>query len=410
MSAQAKNFLNMYFGNISFQTKKNYLEIILTGCDAIFTCNLVVSFLTKCPWYGILISGLAVVCSVIFHILSRTEKISSDEKKTNILIHLLVTFAALIFMPLEFLTCGGLDSGMPICAVWGLVMILTLCNRKSLFPLLIFGAVEFCVSFIIVRYNQAFFESTSLSDAYSYVHVYLSALIVGIGTGATFIKLQNDLVRESDKETEMVTKLEDISTKDVLTGLYNRQYLVTYTGGLIQKVRKGETVSFCVMTFGIDNLDEMKENCTVSDMNETIQNFTVMLKKNLGKFGLLARYGENEFTCILNTSDETSAFRKAEQLRVNVNNTGLCEHCSYVPTISGGIAKLDPAAIPSDQTPENQAEVMLSKAYNDLFLAMKAGGDQISWHNGGIAPVCYNSVDAVMTEPDRRPGTTDNNN
>lgn len=109
-------------------------------------------------------------------------------------------------------------------------------------------------------------------------------------------------------------KLRDQSTRDALTGLYNRRYLdETLDRELILAVRHSHPVS--VIISDVDHFKAVNDRYGHSAGDEVLRVFSGLLKQHARGSDICCRYGGEEFLVVLPRMSQDIAIERAELLR-----------------------------------------------------------------------------------------------
>ncbi|MBL34427.1 MAG: hypothetical protein CMI10_05965 [Oceanospirillaceae bacterium] len=118
---------------------------------------------------------------------------------------------------------------------------------------------------------------------------------------------------------ELEAKLREISSRDLLTGLYNKPYFRASLAGAVDKaVLKGARGA--VLYINIDNFGKVKSDIGISYADTVITEIGTMLRGMVTEQDVLARVGEDIFACLRMNIDAESALQYAEQIRDKVEH------------------------------------------------------------------------------------------
>jgi len=183
---------------------------------------------------------------------------------------------------------------------------------------------------------------------------------------------QQVLIREQQQKLELSNRqLEQLATRDDLTGLANRrmlQMLATEEHALMIR----QKTPACLLLLDLDLFKNINDEFGHPAGDELLCQLGALLTQTVRASDRVARWGGEEFAILLRNSDAAKGLQVAEHIRTLVeqhrfelpNQTGVRHE--IVMTVSIGVAQLDP-----------EAGDMLDQAYRvaDMALyAAKAGG------------------------------------
>ncbi len=230
----------------------------------------------------------------------------------------------------------------------------------------------------------------------SYFYALLLA-IVGIWIGffagkdaREFTQMSREVqsLREAQRKLEYQQKLverhqytiEELSTIDSLTRIYNRPYLLE-KGTLVleEAARKGESVGFILLD--IDHFKKYNDNFGHLVGDKTLRIVADVMKGAVRADDLVGRYGGEEFLIIQPGRSLSESLVAAERIRQNVEKqavtllnqmTGL--NIPLAVTISAGVVATDP------NMPEN-IDALIHKADIALYTAKEKGRNQVQLYS-----------------------------
>jgi diguanylate cyclase (GGDEF)-like protein/PAS domain S-box-containing protein len=155
-----------------------------------------------------------------------------------------------------------------------------------------------------------------------------------------------------------------LALRDPLTELPNRRYAEVYLDQEFAAAERGR--SLAVVLFDFDNFHEFNSLNGRSAGDGVLRGFANLLRQTTRRMNVSARYGPEEFLCILGSCDENGALTFAARIRERLR---AAESTVSLPTASVGIAVYGPGL----DTPRQ----LLSAAEDALLLAKRAGRDRV---------------------------------
>jgi diguanylate cyclase (GGDEF)-like protein len=160
----------------------------------------------------------------------------------------------------------------------------------------------------------------------------------------------------------MLANLHEASSRDALTGLYNRRSMIEQLGRQWQRHRRTQA-PLAIMTIDLDHFKRINDTLGHTAGDSVLVHLTKLLQNHVRGEDLVGRVGGEEFMLLLPDTEPQQAISLAERLRVLVRAEALGT------TISVGIA----LAHSVDKDPES----MIARADAALFRAKEAGRNRI---------------------------------
>jgi diguanylate cyclase (GGDEF)-like protein len=171
-------------------------------------------------------------------------------------------------------------------------------------------------------------------EAAASASVMVTVLLVA---STTLVGMLVHAVRRHEADlTAANARLEDISQRDPLTGLYNRRYLFTKLEYELARVRRGQSFGIVMM-----DLDSFKR---VNDLQGHLRGDLLLkevasaLSASTRAIDTAARYGGDEFMIVLPDADAAQARVVAERISAGVRDVGLRFDAQQPVTASLGVA------------------------------------------------------------------------
>ncbi len=157
---------------------------------------------------------------------------------------------------------------------------------------------------------------------------------------------------------------------DALTGLYNRRYMETHVGTLVdQALTRGKPLS--VLILDIDYFKSINDTHGHDAGDDVLQDFAIRIRKSIRGIDLACRYGGEEFVVVMPETDMAVATMVAERLRRRIASEPFPIQKgarSIEVTISIGIAGLGP---------NDNAAAVIKRADQALYRAKRDGRNRV---------------------------------
>ncbi|MEX0624586.1 EAL domain-containing protein [Saccharospirillum sp.] len=122
------------------------------------------------------------------------------------------------------------------------------------------------------------------------------------------------VIRRNDADNEeLQAKIKEISTQDLVTGLYNRQHFTDALKTAYQQVLKNNA-SQIVLHFGIVNFSDLKTKAGIAGTDVILKELAEVYARHQPKGSMLARYGDDSFALLIGSGNIDTL--KADALEV----------------------------------------------------------------------------------------------
>lgn len=346
-------------------------------CIIVFVSNLILTAISTYSLYAkaTYISGCIVL--LILYIAGNFTKTFRQKKIVSIVFCIIVN---IVIFPLLFVFSGGIHSAVPMYFIFGIVTTILLLNKRTLAIILTIEACTHATVLGLSYFKPDIVEYFMIVKEERYAAVAIGSVLTGLALGIVLRLMVFAFDNERDKVNTLVKELEDVTVRDVLTGAYNRRYLMENIETLSKQVEDGEINTFSIIMYDLDHFKSINDTYGHVVGDEVLKSFANILKRNLRDKDILSRYGGEEFIIVLPTATNVASFRRAEQIRAHVETTCLCDELKTRVTVSGGICEYA-----SNMTPQE----MIEKADTNLYIAKESGRNKIVWKQGAQSPVCY---------------------
>jgi two-component system cell cycle response regulator len=162
----------------------------------------------------------------------------------------------------------------------------------------------------------------------------------------------------------------EMAITDALTGLYNRRYMETHVGTLVeQAAARGKPLT--VLVLDIDYFKAINDTHGHDAGDDVLREFAIRIRKSIRGIDLACRYGGEEFVVVMPETDLAVATMVAERLRRRIASEPFPIQQgarSIEVTISVGIAGLGSG---------DSAAAVLKRADQALYRAKRDGRNRV---------------------------------
>lgn len=127
------------------------------------------------------------------------------------------------------------------------------------------------------------------------------------------------VARPQQDSAELEERLKEISSKDVLTGLYNRQYLMDALNQTITRVQK-ENTDAALAYINLDDFVQKKTQIGISGADLVIGDMATILSESVEEHQILARLSDDAFCILATQGNADSLASTAETIRKRVED------------------------------------------------------------------------------------------
>jgi two-component system cell cycle response regulator len=173
------------------------------------------------------------------------------------------------------------------------------------------------------------------------------------------------------KEVTMAMgKMAEMSTRDDLTGLYNRRYFIEVSEREIAKAQRYENeLVLCMLD--LDYFKKVNDTHGHAAGDKVLKEVAGLLQESVRKSDVPCRYGGEEFAVIMANTHLDDGEKFCERLRIAVENHPISYNGSNLNvTVSIGVAQFTPAY-------DHSATDLLEKADSALYLAKREGRNKV---------------------------------
>jgi diguanylate cyclase (GGDEF)-like protein len=131
---------------------------------------------------------------------------------------------------------------------------------------------------------------------------------------------EDGVIRGIMRDLTRNRELEELSTLDVLTGLYNRGFFQTFLMNKVRNMRAGQEAGLSLLFLDIDNFKSYNDTYGHLDGDFVLKKVADAIRAALRAEDVACRYGGEEFSVIL-SCDAALAVVIAERVRRTIEDT-----------------------------------------------------------------------------------------
>ena len=195
-------------------------------------------------------------------------------------------------------------------------------------------------------------------------------------TEARYDELEQRMLGLQRENLDLVVKnrmLSEVSTRDALTGLYNRWFVLEKIDSEINRaLRHGSPMSLLMLD--IDHFKRINDTWGHSAGDQVLQAIGKLLRESCRVYDVPGRYGGEEFCIVLPETKPGNTNVVAERIRRRLETTELsCGDGSIVVTASIGIAGMEAAAEGEILSPA----ALIDRADRAMYTAKNRGRNRV---------------------------------
>ncbi len=201
------------------------------------------------------------------------------------------------------------------------------------------------------------------------------SLGVMLYTGSAIHHLRDRTKRQYVDLQEALEINKKLATTDDLTGLYNRRYFMEE---LVQQKALSERndSDFVICYCDLDHFKHINDTFGHHTGDIVLQKFSEILKASIREIDYAARFGGEEFVCLLVNTDIENALKVTERIRETLANYNFSDVApSLNATVSIGIANFKQF---------NTLQETLMCADNRMYLAKNMGRNKVVYSDDNI--------------------------
>lgn len=175
------------------------------------------------------------------------------------------------------------------------------------------------------------------------------------------------VIQDISQDEELKTKLKELATTDLVTGLFNRQYLIETITGLIggKEIDKNHLIFL-----KLDNYTALKDNIGTAGFDIAARDIADIIRHAIPHSLCSAHFSDDIFTILVRNDDPKTSMELAEKLRDTIGEHVIdIEGKTYSTTISVGFVQMN--------STHKTAQRMLTEAERACTTAQTEGGNTV---------------------------------
>jgi diguanylate cyclase (GGDEF)-like protein len=252
--------------------------------------------------------------------------------------------------------------------------------RKTL--QLVDGQSPEAVNSFAIRFSEQRLAITSpdgkpFSDAERSVIEGVIELLRAVGeTEARYAELEQRMLSLQRENLDLIVRnrtLSEVSSRDALTGLYNRWFVIEKLDSELNRaLRHGSPMSLLMLD--VDHFKRVNDTFGHAAGDQVLQAIGKLLRESCRVYDVAGRYGGEEFCIVLPETRPGNTSVVAERIRSRLAATELpCGETSIIVTASIGVAGMD---TPADNEALSPA-ALIERADRALYSAKNRGRNRV---------------------------------
>lgn len=283
----------------------------------------------------------------------------------------MIIITGFIYIPFMYFQTAGYDgTSLLFALLFGFILSVFFSGKMRLFLIVSNLAEYLCCIALQYRIPALVVPHGAIEAKIIDTVVALVLTLGGMAIMTTYVNnaYEKELVRSKELIGEIQAaneKLEFLTNRDPLTGVFNRRYVDAYLhDALGECAENGSTMS--VMMFDLDFFKRINDTYGHSFGDYVLKQVAETVDNKLRASDVFARYGGEEFIAVLQGDTVDAAAMIAERLREAVRDIPLRHNVQI--TISIGIAHLQPG---------DEMQSLVDRADKMLYQAKEQGRDRV---------------------------------
>lgn len=189
---------------------------------------------------------------------------------------------------------------------------------------------------------------------------------------AQLSNLRTRLRTKQDELTQALDRIQVLATRDELTGLYNRRYMMSVLDEHQRRLSRSSEHDFCLAILDIDFFKQINDTHGHGVGDEVLRNFAIQAALMTRDTDVLARWGGEEFMLVLVGTNVEEAELGIQRLRDSLKNVTVArDHLALHPSFSAGLTAYQPG---------ESLQACIDRADKALYCAKQGGRNRtVTW-------------------------------
>jgi diguanylate cyclase (GGDEF)-like protein len=215
------------------------------------------------------------------------------------------------------------------------------------------------------------------------IHELLDVVRIAEESEARYEELELRMMSMTRENLDLTVKnrmLSEVSSRDALTGLYNRGYVVEKLDSeLNRSIRHGSPMALLMLD--IDHFKTINDTFGHGIGDEVLKSVGKLLRESCRVYDIPGRYGGEEFCILLPETQLGNTTVVAERIRARLETAGMCfGDAAVTVTASIGIAGFESMLADGALSPA----ALIDRADRALYAAKNRGRNRVEmWAGGG---------------------------
>ncbi len=185
------------------------------------------------------------------------------------------------------------------------------------------------------------------------------------------IRTQLRKKRYAERLRSSVAQSLELAITDPLTGLYNRRYMESHLGTLVEHaIQRRKAIS--LMVIDIDFFKSVNDNHGHDVGDEVLKEFAGRIRENIRGIDMACRMGGEEFVLVMPDTDMALAYTIAERLRQSIGGVPF-----DVNATSGALSITISIGMSTLEREDDDADTLLKRADKALYRAKRDGRNRV---------------------------------